>query len=156
MDNIPVGPLDPELISTRNGLSVLRGIIAGELPGPPMAHTLNFHLAEADEGRALFHGTPLNAFLNPLGAVHGGWAASVLDSALGCAVHSTLQAGESFTTVEFKVNLLRAITAETGPVSCEGTVVHRGRRVAVSQATMKDAAGRLLAHGSETCMIFPL
>lgn len=150
-----VGPLNPDEIRSLDGLCILRGMIAGRFPSPPMAETLNFHLAEADKGRALFKGTPGAAFLNPHGAVHGGWAAAVLDSALGCAVQSVMAPGERYTTIEFKVNLLRAITPATGLVTCEGTLVHRGRRSAVSQASMRDSGGRLLAHASETCMVFP-
>jgi uncharacterized protein (TIGR00369 family) len=99
---------------------------------------------------------PGERHLNPLGGVHGGWAATLLDSALGCAVHSTLQKGEAYTTAEFKVNLMRPITPNTGEVVCEGRVVHRGRTLAVSEATLKDGNGKLLALGTETCSIFPV
>lgn len=135
------------------GLQQLRRIAAGEGPVPPMAETLNYVLAEIDEGRAVFTGTPQHAFLNPQGTVHGGWAATILDSALACAVHSTLSADETCTTVEFKVNLVRPITLRTGEVRCEARLVNRGRRLAVSEATIVDGAGKLLAHGTETCMI---
>lgn len=150
-----VGTLDPNIISLFDGLKVLHAMIAGEFPRTPMALALNFDLAEADQGRVVFRGTPTADFLNPLGTVHGGWAATLLDSALGCAVHSTLAIGEGYTTVEFKVNLVRAITPETGQVACEGKIVHRGARIAVSQGELRDAQGRLLAHGTETCIIFP-
>ncbi len=157
MDSPVRGGVAPyETMTAMSGLQALRALIAGEFPPPPMAVTLNFRLVEADEGRALFLGTPRMDFYNPLGTVHGGWAATVLDSALGCAVHSTLKPGEAYTTVEFKVNLVRPITDETGELSCEGVIVHRGGRIATSEATLKDADGRLHAHGSETCIIIPL
>lgn len=147
--------LRPEDVAGQDGLTVIRRLIAGELPAPPMARTLDFELVEAEQGRAVFRGTPHSNFYNPLGTIHGGWAATLLDSALGCAVHTTLAPGEGYTTVEFKVNLVRAITEDTGEVICEGRVIHRGKRIAVSEATLKTAYGALLATGSETCMMFP-
>lgn len=157
MDSPVRGGVAPfETMTGMTGLEALRALIAGDLPPPPMAVTLNFRLAEADEGRALFLGTARRDFYNPLGTVHGGWAATVLDSALGCAVHSTLKSGEAYTTVEFKVNLVRPITDQTGELRCEGVIVHRGGRIATSEATLKDADGRIYAHGSETCIIIPL
>lgn len=138
-----------------DGLAFLRAMIAGDRPPPPICSVLDFHLAEAEYGRALFRGRPTHAFYNPLGSVHGGWAATLLDSALGCAVHSTLAKGEAYTTVEFKVNLTRPISAATGAVDCEGRIVHRGRRIATAEAWLRDGDGRLLAHGTETCLIFP-
>jgi uncharacterized protein (TIGR00369 family) len=121
-----------------------------------MAATLNFTLTEVSEGRAVFHALPGENHLNPLGGVHGGWAAAVLDSALGCAVQTLLAKGEAYTTAEFKVNLTRPITATTGEVVCEGKVIHKGRTLALSEATLKDKDGRLLAFGTETCSIFPV
>lgn len=150
------GTIPLNLAVSQDGLTLFWMMIAGELPAAPMARVLNFRLTEADHGHAIFRGTPLADFYNPLGTVHGGWASALLDSALGCAVHTTLAAGEGYTTVEFKVNLTRPITDTTGEVVCEGKIVHRGRRIATSEATLKDAAGKLLAHGTETCMIFPL
>lgn len=143
-------------IRDMDGLSVLRGMIDGSLPPPPIARTLGFLLSEADYGRAVFKGMPSSDYLNPLGTVHGGWAGTLLDSALGCAVHASTKPGEAYTTVEFKVNLVRPIMPDTGEVTCEGTLVHRGSRIATAEATLKDAAGKLLAHGSETCIIFPM
>ena len=141
-------------IAGLNGLEQLYAMIAGKLPPPPITGLLKFQLAEAGEGRAVFRGTPDATMLNPLGSVHGGWAATLLDSALGCAVHTTLAVGESYTTVEFKVNLVRAIMPDTGEVVCEGRIVSRGRRIAVSEATLKTVDGKLLAHGTETCLVF--
>ena len=150
------GTLPLEHMATRSGLEMLNAMLAGEYPAPPISRTLAFALVEASPGVVMFEGMPSAAFLNPLGAVHGGWAAAIVDSALGCAVHTTLQAGEGYTTAEMKVNYLRPITPATGKVRCEGKVVHRGRTLALSEARLTDSAGKLLAFATETCSIFPL
>lgn len=137
------------------GLELLQRIVDGYYPAAPIGARLNYGLTEVTEGRAVFRGLPGEAHLNPLGTVHGGWAATLLDSALACAVQTLLVKGEAYTTVEFKVNLTRPITPNTGEVICEGRVIHKGRTTAVSEATLKDAAGKLLAFGTETCSIFP-
>lgn len=148
-------PLPRSIYDEMAGVETLRGIISGELPAPPIARTMNIRLAEADEGRAVFVGEALEEHLNPQSVVHGGWAATILDSALGCAVHSTLKQGEIYTTIEMKVSYLRPILAgKTGLLTCEGRVVNRGRTIALSEARLVDAAGKLYAHGTETCMIF--
>lgn len=138
------------------GLELLQRVIDGKYPAPPIAGLLSFALVEVGEGRALFRGLPGERHLNPLGAVHGGWAATVLDSALGCSVQTTLAKGEAYTTAEFKVNLTRPILPGIGEVTCEARVVHRGRTLAVSEAKLVDKSGKLLALGTETCAIFPL
>ena len=140
----------------RDGLARLQRMVAGEEPPAPIMGVLDFRLVEVDAGRAVFRGTPRAAFYNPLGTVHGGWTATLLDSALGCAVHSTLDPDEGYTTVEFKVSLTRPIRETTGECVCEGRVVHRGRRIATAEAWLRDGAGKLLAHGTETCLVFPL
>lgn len=137
------------------GLELLQRIVDGKYPAPPISFQLNFTLTEVSEGRAVFRGMPSERHLNPLGSVHGGWAATLLDSALACAVQTLLEKGEAYTTAEFKVNLTRPITPKTGEVVCEGRVVHKGRTLAVSEARLKDAGGKLLAFGTETCSIFP-
>ncbi|MBZ9874572.1 PaaI family thioesterase [Mesorhizobium sp. BR1-1-9] len=136
------------------GLELLQRIIDGKYPAPPISFQLSFALTEVSEGRAVFRGVPNERHLNPLGGVHGGWAATLLDSA-ACAVQTLLAKGEAYTTAEFKVNLTRPITPRTGEVVCEGKVIHKGRTLAVSEATLKDASGKLLAFGTETCSIFP-
>lgn len=151
-----LGTLPHEDIEHHTGLEMLQALIDQKYPAPPIAAVINFTLTEVGEGRAVFRGMPNANHLNPLGTVHGGWAATLMDSALGCAVHSTLQKGEGYTTVEFKVNLTRPITPRTGEVVCEGRVVQRGRTLAVSEATLKDKDGKLLAFGTETCSIFPI
>jgi uncharacterized protein (TIGR00369 family) len=136
------------------GLETLRAILAGELPGAPIAELLGFEPVEADEGRMLFRALPGPQHYNPIGSVHGGLAATLLDSAMGCAVHTTLPAGAGYTTLELKVNFTRPITSQTGLILCEGTVVHRGARVATAEGRVYgDADGKLLAHGTTTCLI---
>ena len=149
-----IGTIPYEEIVKYSGLEFLRRIVDGHYPAPSIGARMNFGIVEVEEGRVVFRGLPGQRHLNPLGTVHGGWAATVLDSALGCAVHTTMARGEAYTTVEFKVNLTRPITPKTGEVVCEGRVVHRGRTLAVSEATLKDADGKLLAMGTETCAIF--
>ncbi|MBW3097844.1 PaaI family thioesterase [Pseudohoeflea sp. DP4N28-3] len=134
----------------------MRGMLEGRLANPPIARTLDIWLTEVDEGRVVFAGAPAADHLNPLGTVHGGWASTIMDSALACAVMTTLAPGEGYTTVEFKVNLVRPLLAGMGEVSCEGKVVHRGRTIATSETFLRDGTGRLLAHGTETCAIFPI
>jgi len=138
-----------------SGLELLQRIVDGKYPAPPIAAVMNFSLTEVSEGRAVFRGVPNENHLNPLGGVHGGWAATIMDSSLACCVQTTLAKGEAYTTAEFKVNLTRPITPKTGEVVCEGRVVHRGKTLAVSEATLKDSQGKLLAFGTETCSIFP-
>lgn len=155
MSRLGLGTIPPEDLHRFSGLELLQRIIAGHYPAPPMAALMNFTIVEAAPGRAVFVGLPGERHLNPLGGVHGGWAATIMDSALGCAVQTTIDTGEAYATAEFKVNLLRPITPRTGEVVCEGRLVHKGRTLAVSEATLKDRAGKLLAFGTETCSIFP-
>ncbi|MCU0732359.1 MAG: PaaI family thioesterase [Hyphomonas sp.] len=149
-----IGVLDLRKLGHMSGLEMLHAMLAGELPAPPISRTMNFWMTEAGEGTATFIGEPTADFLNPLGTVHGGWTGTIMDSALACAVHATLQPGEGYTTLEYKVSCLRPILPTTGRLTCIGEVVHRGRRAATSQARLVDASGKLYAHGTETCMIF--
>ena len=151
-----VGVASPEVLLAQDGLSFLKAIIDGTQPAPPIAETLGFALAEVAEGRAVFQGFPAFRHYNPIGVVHGGYAATLLDSAVGCAVHTTLKRGEGYTTLELKLNLVRAISKETGRVSAEGRILHRGRTVATAEGYLRDEAGRLYAHATTTCMIFPM
>jgi len=150
-----IGTVPHEDLALYTGLELLQRIIDRKYPTPPIGAQLNFAIAEVSEGRAVFHGVPSERHLNPLGGVHGGWAATLLDSALACAVQTLLEKGEAYTTAEFKVNLIRPITPKTGKVVCEGRVVHKGKTLAVSEARLTDANGKLLAFGTETCSIFP-
>ena len=139
------------------GLDYLRALITGDLPPPPISTLLGFRLREVEDGRAVFVGEPGEQHYNPIGSVHGGLAATLLDSALGCAVHTTLPAGVVYTSLEIKVNFVRPITAATGTVVCEGRVVHRGGRVATADGRLvAEATGKLLAHGTTTCLVTPL
>jgi len=136
-----------------SGLEGLRYMMAGNHPPPSIALTLGFILAEVDDGRALFLGDPTDRILNPLGIVHGGWALTLIDSCTGCAAHTTLPAGVSYTTVETKVNFVRAITPATGQVRAEGVVVARGRTIITAEGKLTDSRGRLLAHGTSTLIV---
>lgn len=155
MNEIAYGVVPVETLLKQDGLTFLRGLRDGKFPAPPIAKTLGFTLAEVDNGRAVFTGEPQARHYNPIGTVHGGFAMTLLDSALACAIHSTLGKGESYTTLEIKVNLVRPLTKETGPVRAEGRIVHRGRTLGTSEGDIKDADGKLYAHATTTCMIFP-
>ena len=149
-----VGLTSRDTMLGESGLELLHGLITGRHPVPPFAATSRCYLIEADDGRAVFRGEPDAAFLNPLGTIHGGWTSGILDSAMACAIHSTLRAGQAYTTLELKVHLVRAVLPSTGEVLCEGRIVHRGATVATSEGFLRDRDGRLLAHGTETCLIF--
>lgn len=150
----PFGVLPPEALRGMAGLDVLRAVAEGRLPGSPIAGLIGFRLVEAAPGRAVFEGTPGERHLNPMGGVHGGYAATLLDSCMGCAVHTVLAAGQSYTTLELKVSYVRGMTAATGPVRAEGSVLNAGRRAAFAEGRLLDASGRLMAHGTTTCMVF--
>jgi uncharacterized protein (TIGR00369 family) len=139
-----------------SGLDFLRGILEGRVPPPPMSATLNFYLIEVAAGRAVFQGEPEHAFYNPIGSVHGGWASTLLDSCMGCAVQSTLPQGQGYITVDIKVNLIRPLSHATGPVRAVGTIVNAGRTIAIAEGRLVGPEGRLYAHGTSTCMVFPL
>lgn len=137
-----------------SGLEYLRAMARGELPGVPMASLMGFGVAEIEEGRVIFECVPGEQHYNPIGSVHGGLACTLFDSAMGCAVHSALPAGVGYTTVELKVNFLRPISVQTGKLSCEGTTIHVGGRIATAEARLTDEAGKLYGHATTTCMIF--
>ena len=137
-----------------SGLEYLRKIVAGELPRPPIGALMNFNITELSEGQAVFTVEPAEYHYNPIGVVHGGLAATLIDSAMGCAVHSTLPAGEGYTTLEIKVNYIRPMVAETGRVRCEAKVIHVGARTASAKGRVVDESGKLYAHGTTTCIIF--
>jgi uncharacterized protein (TIGR00369 family) len=148
--------LPPDFHERMSGLETLCAMIEGTLPGPPIAVTLNFRLVAASAGEAVFEGTPGEESYNPLGSIHGGWTATIMDSALACAVHSTLEKGERYTSVEMKVSFMRPIyPGKPERLICRGRVINRGRTLAFSEATLVDDAGKVYAHGTETCMIFP-
>ena len=136
-----------------SGLELLQRIVAGELPPPPIARTLDFDLVEAEPGRAVFEGVPAEFHYNPIGIVHAGFAVTLLDSAMGCAFVTTAAAGTKWTTLELKTSFTRALTADTGRVRCIGSVLHRGRRVSVTEARILDAEDRLCAHATSTILV---
>jgi uncharacterized protein (TIGR00369 family) len=137
-----------------SGIEFLRAVARGEIPPPPIALLLGFTLAEVEEGRVVFTAEPGEHHYNPIGVVHGGLAATLLDSAMGCAVHSRLPEGRAYTTLEIKVNFVRAIRRDSGRLRAEGQVVHMGGRVATAEGRLVDATGQLYAHATTTCMLF--
>ena len=141
---------------SRSGIEVLRAIINGELPPPPISGLIGFCATDVEEGTCVFVGTPGFQHYNPAGSVHGGYAGVLLDSCMTCAVQTTLPAGLACVTMEYKVQLVRAMTAETGAVRAEGKVIHPGKRTATAEGRIVDAKGRLYAHGTTTVMVFPL
>lgn len=136
-----------------SGIEFLRSVAGGRLPAPPIAATLDLSLLEIEEGRVVFGAEPREFHYNPIGAVHGSLAMTLIDSAIACAVQSLLPPGVGSTSLETKVNFVRPLTRETGPVRCEGTVLHAGSRVATGEARLLDASGKLYAHGTSTCLI---
>jgi uncharacterized protein (TIGR00369 family) len=149
----PYGVAAPKAVAALSGKEILQAMMAGELPAPPMAKTLDFSLVGVGDGAAAFEGEPSEAFLNPMGAVHGGWALTLIDSAAGCAGMTLLPPGGAYTTIETKANFSRPITADMGRVRAEANIVGRGRRVLSAEARVTDARGRLLAHGTSTLMV---
>lgn len=150
------GIVSPAEAKKLSGYELIKGIIDGVFPVPPISRALNFRLAEIEPGRAVFIGQPSFDYYNPIGSVHGGYAATLLDSCMGCAVHTTLPAGVGYTTLEIKVNFVRAILEDSGPLTAEGKVISVGKRVGTAEGRIFDAQNRLYAHGTTTCLIFPL
>ena len=145
------------IAAERSGLEYMQILGAGEAPGPPIGYLMNFGFEEVSDGRAVFTGTPGEQHFNPMGTVHGGFAATLLDSALGCAVHTTLPQGMIYSTVQLNVNMTRTIMPDVGTLICEAHVAHRGSKVATAEATIKGKAdGKLYAHGTATCFIYPM
>jgi uncharacterized protein (TIGR00369 family) len=150
-DNIGVVPRE-EAIAT-SGLDFLRRLLDGTYPSPPIGKAVDMWPIEFELGRAVFEAMPSARFYNPIGIIHGGWIATLLDTVMGCAVHSTLQAGQVFVTIEMKTVFVKAVLEKTGKVRCEGKLLHSGARIASSEGKIFDGKGDLIAHGSETCMI---
>ena len=139
-----------------SGIETMRAVLDGRLPTPPIARTVGFSLAEVAEGRVVFEGTPDFRHYNVLGSVHGGWFGVLLDSCMGCAVHTMLPKGRVYTTLEYKVNVIRPAAIGTGQLRAIGEAAHVGRRTGVAEGRIEDAEGRLYARGSTTCLIFDL
>jgi uncharacterized protein (TIGR00369 family) len=149
-----VGVARREQVAGLSGLDMMQAMLRGELPYPPIAETLDFTLVAVGEGTATFQGTPLERHLNPLGTVHGGWFATLLDSALGCAVHTRMPAGRAYTTAELSVNLVRALSPQVPRVRAIGQVLHAGRQLATAEARLVGPDGTLYAHATTTCLVF--
>src|SRR5208283_508131 len=152
--SLSYGIATPEQVAGMNGRQMMQALIAGDIPAPPIAQTLSFWLVEVGDGTCVFEGDPGAHLLNPLGGVHGGWALTLIDSATGCAAHTLLPAGVGYATVETKANFTRPIRHDTGRVRAEGRVISRGRQIMTSEASLLDASGRILAHGTSTLMVF--
>ncbi len=148
------GTVSPEERKAMNGMEFVQGLVDGSLPLNTMARTLGYDVSEAASGRAVVSAEPGAVHLNPAGTIHGGFAATLLDTCMGLAVETTLEKGIGQTTVEFKISLLRPITPATGPIRAEGVVLNRGRRIGTAEGRVTDQQGRLLAHGTTTCLIF--
>ena len=151
---IVYGVATREQVAGKSGLEIFLAMIAGELPSAPIMQTLDFMLVEAEPGRVVFQGKPGHAHYNPMGTVHGGWYATLLDSALGCAVQSLLPAGKAYTTAELKVNIVRPLSDKLPFVRAESRIIHTGSRMATADARLTGSDGKLYAHGSTTCFIF--
>jgi uncharacterized protein (TIGR00369 family) len=154
---VGVGVSRPDQVAGKSGLELMQAMLRGELPFPPIAKTLDFQLLEVSEGRAVFQGRPGPDHLNPMGGIHGGWYATLLDSALGCAVHTLMPPGRGYTTAELGVNLVKAIhPAKVIRVRAEGQVLHCGRQLATAEARLVGPDGTLYAHATTTCLVFEL
>ncbi|MEM6678060.1 MAG: PaaI family thioesterase [Pseudomonadota bacterium] len=155
----PTGPgdlLDPAALGRMSGLDFISGIAEGRLPSPPILQLMNARFIAAERGRVVIEATPEFRHYNPLGGVHGGWYGTLLDSVLACSVQTMLPKGRGYTTLEFRVNILRGATVDTGPLTAIGEIDHVGRRTGVSHARLVDASGKLYATGSTTCLVLEL
>lgn len=144
----------PVDVTGLSGLEIMQALLAGRLAAPSIGRTLDFLAIEVEHGRAVFQGAPGPGHLNPMGGVHGGWYATLLDSALGCAVQTALPAGKAYTTLELKLNIVRALTPQVQRVRAEGRIIHVGGQTATADARLLGPDGRLYAHGSTTCLVF--
>lgn len=150
----PYGVVSADERRALGGLEFVQGLVTGALPLNTMAQTLGYNIVEATVGRVVVTADPSRDHLNPAGTVHGGFAATLLDTCMGLAVHTMIGNGFSSTTLEFKISLLRSLMPETGPVRAEGIVITSGRRIGTAEGRLTDSEGRLLAHGTTTCLIF--
>lgn len=159
-DNLPsgisVGVLDPVGVADLTGLEIMQRMIEGRLPRPPISVAMDFALLETSAGRAVFAGTPAGRYLNPYGTVHGGYVATLMDSAMTCAVQTTVGAGFGVTTVEFKVNFVKPLPADVGRLRAVAGVIHSGKRLGTAEGKLVDDRDVLYAHGTTTCMVYPL
>ena len=155
-NNKTYGTVSPDKLRELTGLQFVEGLASGTLPLNQMARTLGYDIVEAEKGRVVLTSVPTEDHFNPWGTVHGGLAATLLDSCMGLAIQSTVERGIGSTTLEFKISFIRPITAETGPIRAEGKVLGSGRRAGTAEGWVTDGNGRLLAHGTTTCLIFEI
>lgn len=151
---VGIGVAGPDQVATLDGLSMMQAMLRGESAAPSIGRTLDFTILSVEHGRAVFQGAPNAKHLNPMGGVHGGWYAAILDSALGCSVHTTLPGGRGYTTLELKVNLIRALSPKVQRVRAIGQTIHVGLQTATAEARLVGPDGRLYAHATTTCLIF--
>jgi len=150
------GVVDPKVATSVSGVQFLKKMLNKEHPAPPFGQTTQIWPREFEAGRVIFEAEPSGRFYNPMGTVHGGWIATLLDSAMACAVHSMLKQDQAYTTVEMKVNFVRPVFESTGGLRCEAAIIHFGGRVATSEGRVLDRSGNLIAHGTETCLVMNL
>ncbi|SRR6266566_5701116 len=153
---VEYGVTSRDVLASMQGIDFVRAMFDGRLPTPPIMQNIEPFDCSAEPGLAVMHSTPGFRHYNPIGAVHGGYAATLLDAAMGLAVHTMCEPGTGYTTLEFKVSFMRPITVETGTIRVEGHILSFGRRAATAEAKVTDAQGRLLAHGTTTCLVFEI
>jgi len=153
---IEYGITPPEVMAGMAGIDFVRAIFAGKLPAPPIMQIIEPFDSSAEPGVVVMHSTPGFKHYNPIGSVHGGYAATLLDSVMGLAIHTALPAGTGYTTLEFKISFIRGLSKDTGPVRSEGRTLNVGRRTATAEGRITDAKGRLLAHATTTCLVFEI
>jgi uncharacterized protein (TIGR00369 family) len=153
---VKYGVTPPEVMASMAGLDFVRGILDGSLPVPPIMQTIEPFNSSAEQGVVVMHSIPGFRHYNPIGSVHGGYAATLLDSAMGLAIHTMLPPGTGYTTLEFKINFIKGMTHDTGPVRSEGRTLSVGRRAATAEGRITDSKGRLLAHATTTCLVFEI
>ena len=150
------GLAKPEHFMGKTGLQQMQGMLNGSMPYPHIAETVDFSLVEIELGKAVFQGTPQLKHYNPLGSVHGGWYATLLDSAVGCAIHTMMPVGRGYTTAELSVNIVRAASHQSGPLRAIGTVIHCGKQLATAEGRIVGPDGKLYAHATTTCLVFEM
>lgn len=146
----------PQVLASMTGLEFMQAMLDGRIPAPPITRAMGFLVTKVEKGYAQAEAIPSFDYYNPIGTVHGGYSATLLDTVLGCSVHTMLEKGQGYTTLEFKISFIKAITKDTGPIRAEGQVMSCGRRAATAEAHLKDANGRLLAHATTTCLVFEI
>ena len=154
--SLQAGVSSPEQLRARTGLQLIQDMLAGHIPGAPIGQALDFVLVQAQAGHVVFQGTPGPQYYNPMGTVHGGWYATLLDSAMGCAVHTMMPLGRGYTTAELSINMVKAITHKVTRVRAIGEVIHCGRQLATTQGRLVGHDGTLYAHATSTCLVFDL